>query len=188
MTKTQTSQHSKKTSSAASKKGAVLDLAAKKQGNDEAFRVQPLHLDDEVPVVEPLDEAAVEHDSYQADPVLSYEEPYAGQPYSNEPVLHEHQPVQRRPLANEEPKQDEEPFKDPKDYVKVSFGKFVQLVANHDFDKVIKNNENEEVILSSNLLADLASAHDQEEGKKIPLVFIIGLAIGVVLTYILLSK
>ncbi len=65
---------------------------------------------------------------------------------------------------------------------------FFDEVANHNFDEVVKNNENEEVILSSNLLTDLAGAHDERGEKKFPIVFLVGLAIGVVLTYILLNK
>ncbi|GEM_PF-5365822 len=79
-------------------------------------------------------------------------------------------------------------MKEAKDFVKVNFAKFVQLVASHDFAEVLKNNGQEEVIISSNLLAELAGAHDGREGKKVPIVFLIGLAIGVVLTYFLLTK
>lgn len=81
-----------------------------------------------------------------------------------------------------------EPEPEPQSIVKVKFAKFVQLVANHDFDEVLKNNPEEEVILSSNLLTELAGAHDEREGKKFPIIFLVGLAIGVVLTYILLNK
>ncbi len=75
----------------------------------------------------------------------------------------------------------------PKETVKVKFSKFVQLVANHDFGDVVDANANEEIIMSSNLLTELAGAHDQRGEKKIPLVFLVGIAIGVVLTYILFS-
>lgn len=80
------------------------------------------------------------------------------------------------------------PEPEPKEIVKVKFSKFVQLVANHDFDEVVKSNPDEEVILSSNLLTELAGAHDEREGKKFPIIFLVGLAIGIVLTYILLNK
>ena len=76
----------------------------------------------------------------------------------------------------------------PKETVKVKFSKFVQLVANHDFSEVVDANANEEIIMSSNLLTELAGAHDQRGEKKIPLVFLVGIAIGVVLTYILFSN
>jgi len=75
----------------------------------------------------------------------------------------------------------------PKDVIKVKFGTFVNLVANRDMADVIADNLNEEIILSSNLLTELAGAHDRREEKKIPLVFLIGIGIGVVLTYIFFS-
>jgi hypothetical protein len=71
--------------------------------------------------------------------------------------------------------------------VKVSFDNFVNLVANHNYEEVIEKNKNEEVIVSSNLLADLANAHEQEEERRIPAIFIIGVVLGIVVTYILLT-
>ena len=71
--------------------------------------------------------------------------------------------------------------------VKVKFSNFVQLVANHNFEEVITKNQDEEVIVSSDMLADLANAHEQEEERRIPAIFIIGVILGVVITYILLK-
>lgn len=71
--------------------------------------------------------------------------------------------------------------------VKVSFDNFVNLVANHNYEEVIEKNKNEDVIVSSNLLADLANAHEQEEERRIPAIFIIGVVLGIVVTYILLT-
>ena len=71
--------------------------------------------------------------------------------------------------------------------VRVSFDNFVNLVANHNYEEVVEKNRNEEVIVSSNLLADLANAHEQEEERRIPAIFIIGVVIGIVVTYILLT-
>ncbi len=71
--------------------------------------------------------------------------------------------------------------------VKVSFDNFVKLVANHNFEDVIDKNKDEDVIVSSNLLADLANAHEQEEERRIPAIFIIGVLLGIVITYILLT-
>jgi hypothetical protein len=78
--------------------------------------------------------------------------------------------------------------REPKDVVKVKFGKFVQLVTSRDCADVVGENPDEDVVISSNLLTELAGAHDEREEKKIPLVFLVGLAIGVVLTYILIMK
>lgn len=70
--------------------------------------------------------------------------------------------------------------------VKVRFDKFVQLVATHNFDEILQQNKDEELVMSSNLLMDLANAHeDNDTDKKTPTIFVIGLALGVVFTYIL---
>lgn len=71
--------------------------------------------------------------------------------------------------------------------VTVRFGNFVNLVANHDYDSILDKNQDEEVIISSNLLADLANAHEQGEERRIPAIFIIGVVLGIVITYILLT-
>lgn len=78
---------------------------------------------------------------------------------------------------------------EPGERVKVKFDKFVQLVATHDFEDVMKRHGNEDVILSTNLLTDLANAHEEappESGRKLPIIFIIGIIIGVVLTYLVI--
>lgn len=73
------------------------------------------------------------------------------------------------------------------DRVKVRFDKFVQLVATHDFEGVMQKHGEEDIILSTNLLTDLANAHEEEEsgGKKVPIFLIVGILIGVVITYLL---
>jgi len=75
----------------------------------------------------------------------------------------------------------------PKDTIKVKFGTFVGLIANHDMEDVVAANVNKEIIMDSNLLTELASSRDRREERKIPLVFLVGIAIGVVLTYIFFS-
>jgi hypothetical protein len=76
------------------------------------------------------------------------------------------------------------------EHVKVKFEKFVQLVATHDFEEVMKKHGDDDIILNSNLLTDLASAHQDEEdgfGKKLPLILVIGVVIGIVVTYLILT-
>lgn len=78
---------------------------------------------------------------------------------------------------------------EPSDKVKVKFEKFVQLVATHDFEEVMKKHAESDIILNSNLLTDLASAHQEEEQKrdpKLPIFLVIGVIIGVVITYLIL--
>lgn len=74
----------------------------------------------------------------------------------------------------------------PTEQVKVRFDKFVQLVATHNFDEILEQNANEEIILSSNLLMDLANAHEDapRENKKMPTIFAIALILGFVLAYV----
>lgn len=93
--------------------------------------------------------------------------------------IEEGEEMQVSAVVTEEPKAAEK--------VKVSFSNFVQLVANHNYEEVINKNEDEDVIVSSNLLADLANAHEQEEERRIPAIFIIGVVLGIVVTYILLT-
>lgn len=75
----------------------------------------------------------------------------------------------------------------PRDSVIVKFSTFVNLVASRDFSKVLEANPDEQIIISSNLLTELAGVKDEKGEKKVPLVFVVGIAIGVVLTYILFS-
>lgn len=75
---------------------------------------------------------------------------------------------------------------EPSEKVRVKFEKFVQLIATHNFQEVLKKNPEEDVILSTNLLADLANAHEEPKGeRKVPVALSIGILIGVALTYLL---
>ena len=76
---------------------------------------------------------------------------------------------------------------EPKDLIRVKFEKFVQLVASKDFLSVLEKNKNEDIVLSSNLLTELASAVEEKSEKKSPVVFLVGLAIGVIITYLLIK-
>lgn len=76
---------------------------------------------------------------------------------------------------------------DANSWVKLQFAKFVQLVANHSFIDIVDKNADEEIIISSNLLTDLANAHDRVQERRMPVIFIAGLVIGIVLTYILVK-
>ena len=77
---------------------------------------------------------------------------------------------------------------EPAGKVRITFGRFVKLVANHSFLDVVERNSEEEVIISTNLLSDLANAHDGQSERKLPIVFILGIVIGVAITYFLLTK
>lgn len=77
---------------------------------------------------------------------------------------------------------------EPKDLIKVKFEKFVQLVATRDFLSILERNKNEDVVISSNLLTELASAVEEKGEKKSPVIFLVGLAIGVIITYLLINR
>lgn len=77
--------------------------------------------------------------------------------------------------------------REPGEQVKVKFDKFVQLVATHNFEEVLKEHANEDIIMNSNLLMDLASAHEDDEPedpKRQPMLIGVGVVIGIVLAYI----
>ena len=82
----------------------------------------------------------------------------------------------------------EEKEHEPGDKVKVRFENFVQLVATHDFEGVMKAHADEDIVVSTNLLTDLANAHEEEprEGKKTPIILIVGILIGIIVTYVLI--
>lgn len=74
-----------------------------------------------------------------------------------------------------------------KDYIKVRFSSFVQLVSQYDITEVLEVNAEEDIIMSSNLLTELASSRDKKQENRSPMIFLVGIAIGVVLTYIFFS-
>lgn len=77
---------------------------------------------------------------------------------------------------------------EPSEKIRVKFDKFVQLVATHDFADVMKGHADEDIIISSNLLTDLANAHEEtpQKSSKVPLFFIIGIVIGIAVTYLII--
>lgn len=74
------------------------------------------------------------------------------------------------------------------DNVKVKFDKFVNLVVSKADADMIEKYMDEDVIVGTNLLTDLASVEKEDkESKKVPLMFILGILIGVGIAYILLK-
>lgn len=75
----------------------------------------------------------------------------------------------------------------PHDKVKVKFDKFVNLIATHAYQEIFDKHLDEDVIISTDLLTDLANAQEEKsDGKKIPAFFIVGIMIGVLVTWLLL--
>lgn len=79
--------------------------------------------------------------------------------------------------------------REPGEQVRVKFDKFVQLVATHNFEEVLKDHADEDIIMNSNLLMDLASAHEdhEEDPKRQPMLIGVGVVIGGILAYILIT-
>jgi hypothetical protein len=92
------------------------------------------------------------------------------------------------PADNNQSKQLSNMADGAKELIKVKFDKFVTLVASRDFISVLEKNKNEDIIMSSNLLTDLAGAVEEKSEKKTPVIFLVGLAIGVILTYLLINR
>lgn len=73
----------------------------------------------------------------------------------------------------------------PYDKVKIKFDKFVNLIATHAYEDIFEKHLDEDVIVSTDLLADLANAHEEKENKKTPLIFVLGIVLGGIIAWIL---
>ena len=74
------------------------------------------------------------------------------------------------------------------DKVKVKFDKFVNLIASHAYEEIFDKHMNDDVIISTDLLTDLANAHEEKtDGKKMPVVLLVGILLGFVVAYLLLK-
>lgn len=88
--------------------------------------------------------------------------------------------VATTPLSNKEQLQVNAP-----DKVKVKFDKFATLVATHTYQDIFEKHMDQDVIISTDLLTDLANAHEEKSDKRIPLMFLFGALIGVAIAWIL---
>lgn len=75
----------------------------------------------------------------------------------------------------------------PYDKVKVKFDKFVNLVATHAYEDIFDKHMDEDVIISTDLLTDLANAHEEKSDKKVSLIFVVGILLGLVVAWFLLK-
>lgn len=159
----------KKGSSPSSKRGggAVRDITIKRVKADDSFRVH--HIEDS-PSVEPLMEHRQVSSSEPEDDFDPMED-------AVEEVLEEATRTEQT-VADAE----------PRDFVNVKFSKFVQLITSRDCSEVVNGNPDEILVMSSNLLTELAGTHDEKQEKRVPLAVLIGIAIGVVLAYFLFTK
>jgi len=73
------------------------------------------------------------------------------------------------------------------DRVKVKFDKFVNLIATHAYEEIFDKYNDEDVIVSTDLLADLANAHEEKQMGKTHFLFVFGILLGIVATYFLMK-
>lgn len=73
----------------------------------------------------------------------------------------------------------------PNDKVKVKFDKFATLVSTHAFEEIFAKHVDDDVIISTDLLTDLANAHEEKHDRRLPMMFIFGIVLGVILTWVL---
>lgn len=164
---------------------AVVKVKTKK-GKGASFKSHKLEEGD-IPTVEPLEDDDESTDSLylrsndEDDAEVRVKNPEIDFGSSAPPRMHIHSVTDPRD-AKPDLKSAE-----PLDVIKVKFGSFVQLLTNRDLSAAIEANANEELIMKSNLLTELASTDDRRQERKVPLVFLIGIAIGVVLSYIFFS-
>ena len=80
----------------------------------------------------------------------------------------------------------EETALNPHSKVKVKFDKFVNLIATHAYEDIFDKHIDEDIIISTDLLTDIANAHEEKQDRKMPVIFLVGILLGVILTWILL--
>ncbi|MFA5947781.1 MAG: hypothetical protein WC806_02310 [Candidatus Gracilibacteria bacterium] len=82
-------------------------------------------------------------------------------------------------------REESHPTKEVSDKIKVRFDKFVNLVATHVYEEIFDKYKDEDIIVSTNLLTDLANSHEEKENKKNPLFLFVGILIGAAIMWII---
>jgi len=75
----------------------------------------------------------------------------------------------------------------PSSKVKIKFDKFVNLVITHAYDDIVDKYMDEDVVISTDLLADLANSHEDDSDRKLPIMFLMGIVLGIVVTWFLVK-
>ena len=173
-----------KSQSAKKTKGTVRDIKPKSSLTPDAFKIH--HLEDgDVPTVEPLIEMERLEDEFKLSKIS--EEKAFKEDAPDEPEMNIHEIEENVEDTIDEIQKITDSA--PRDIIKVRFDKFVQLVLSKDIEEILDLNSDQEIIMSSNLLTDLAGSEgDVKEEKRTPLVFIVGIAMGVIITYLFFSS
>ncbi len=100
------------------------------------------------------------------------------------------------PIQREETQQDDEPLyaqeADESDletgyHVKIPLSTFSRLLLSRNSKGILKERGSEEVVLSADLLADIASYEEGIDVAKWVMVFVFGLIFGTGITYLLIT-
>lgn len=73
------------------------------------------------------------------------------------------------------------------DKIKIKFGRFINLLANKDYDELFARYQNEDITISADLLTEIATPPEEKKSNKVPLFFFIGIMLGVALTWMILK-
>ena len=68
--------------------------------------------------------------------------------------------------------------------IKIKFEKFVNLVATHAYEELFAKYKDEDVVVSADLLTDLANAHGDKEEKSVYGMLALGVFIGAVIVWL----
>ena len=92
-------------------------------------------------------------------------------------------PFSPQPIEPEAPVNNAMNPPDAAAYVKVTFGRFVDLVSGKNFSDVVMRNKDEEIIMSTNLLTDLANDRRMLPTLRGGVMALIGVLLGILFGY-----
>jgi hypothetical protein len=76
----------------------------------------------------------------------------------------------------------------PEKTIEINFQTFSELIKSSNSEKTITENSEETVIISANLLAKLASSNEESTNNKLPIIFCIGIIIGLAFAWIIFNE
>lgn len=69
--------------------------------------------------------------------------------------------------------------------VKVKFDKFVNLIMTHDCGEILDRHVDEEIVMTTDLLADLANCPEERTEKKGSAIFVGGIVLGLIVSWLI---